>query len=226
MGEPTPPAEETTPVPTTTAPTTSSSPTTTATPTTTEPEPDTPSVTPTATTEATKPKRTEDPEPADSSNEPTADSGKPTRTSATPAESAEPEEEAVKKVDAGGLSVWTGPLALHGAPTPGAIVSGQMTVQVEDTRPDSKGWNVDVKTTPARGSGGETFTPGPDSYYRAADTACSTSTGTVPLTMQERTVATSTQKCPDARWTSDVGIAVPADVRPDNYSLTITHSVY
>lgn len=122
--------------------------------------------------------------------------------------------------------MWTGPLALNGAPTPGTIVSGRMTVQVEDTRPDSTGWNVDVKTTPARGSGGETFTPGPDSYYRAAGTACSTSAGAVPLTTREATVATSTQKCPDARWTSDVGIAVPMDVRPDDYSLTITHSVY
>lgn len=150
----------------------------------------------------------------------------PTTSSVAPSTTATPIPEVEAPKAAGGLTVWTGPLVLNGAPKPGGVVSGQMDVQVEDTRAGSSGWSVDVKTTAASGSNGAGFAPGPDSYYRAASTACSTSAGTIPLTLTASTVATSHQSCPDARWTSDVGIAIPPDAVPADYALTITHSVY
>ncbi|MDI9916886.1 hypothetical protein [Rhodococcus sp. IEGM 1379] len=198
--------------------------TTSATSTPIESESDT--TTPSATSVTTTPKATRTRVPTPDSDEPATSTDEDPTTTVSPTTSATLVESVDKHEDAGGLTVSTGPLVLNAAPKPGSVVSGQMTVQVEDTRPRSTGWNVDVKTTDARGSGGGSFTPGPDSYYRAFDTACSSSNGTMPLTAQTTTVATSQQSCPDARWTSDVGVEIPADVAPDNYSLTITHSVY
>jgi hypothetical protein len=199
--------------------------TTSATSTPIESEPETTTLS-TTTPSTTTPKATRTRVPTPDSDEPTTSADEDPTTTVSPTTSATPVQGVDKHEDTGGLTVSTGPLVLNAAPKPGGVVSGQMTVQVADTRPLSTGWNVDVKTTDAHGNGGGSFTPGPDSYYRASDTACSSSNGTMPLTVQATTVATSTQSCPDARWTSDVGVAVPADVAPDNYSLTITHSVY
>lgn len=198
--------------------------TTSATSTPMEPESET--ATPSATSVTTTPKATRTRVPTPDSDEPATSADEDPTTTVPPTTSTTPVQAVDKHEDAGGLTVSTGPLVLNAAPKPGSVVSGKMTVRVEDTRPRSTGWNVDVKTTDAHGSGGGSFTPGPDSYYRASDTACSSSNGTMPLTSQATTVATSRQACPDARWTSDVGVAVPADVAPDNYSMTITHSVY
>ncbi|NMM87214.1 hypothetical protein B2J88_23120 [Rhodococcus sp. SRB_17] len=198
--------------------------TSSATSTPIESEPET--ATPSTTSATTTPKATRTRVPTPDSDELTTSADEDPTTTVSPTTSATPVQGVDKHEDTGGLTVSTGPLVLNAAPKPGGVVSGQMTVQVADTRPLSTGWNVDVKTTDAHGSGGGSFTPGPDSYYRASDTACSSSNGTMPLTAQAATVATSTQSCPDARWTSDVGVAVPADVAPDNYSMTITHSVY
>lgn len=126
----------------------------------------------------------------------------------------------------GTLRVDTGVFTATGPVQVGGVVPGTMSITVTDTRPDSTGWTTDVRVTDARGSHGNTFSPGPDSYYRAQSTQCSTSAGQVPLRENAVIVATAPAACPTATWTSDVGIAVPPDATPDDYTLTITHSVY
>ena len=108
----------------------------------------------------------------------------------------------------------------------GEVVPGAMDVTVTDTRPAAAGWAADVKATAMHGTRGNTFAPGPDSFYRAQNTQCSESAGRVPLREYAVVVATAPAACPAATWTADVGIAVPAEVAPDTYTLTITHSVY
>ncbi|CAM2954721.1 hypothetical protein RHDE110596_08820 [Prescottella defluvii] len=108
----------------------------------------------------------------------------------------------------------------------GDVVPGTMDVTVTDTRRDGVGWTADVRATAMHGTQGNTFSPGPDSYYRAQDTPCSESSGQVGLREDAVIVATAPAACTAASWTAAVGIAVPAEVAPDTYSLTITHSVY
>lgn len=126
----------------------------------------------------------------------------------------------------GELRVDTGQFVVTGPVQAGALVPGTMDVTVTDTRRDGAGWTTDVRATAMHGTHGNVFSPGPDSFYRAQNTQCSESTGRVPLREDAVIVATAPAACSAATWTAAVGIAVPADVAADTYSLTITHSVY
>lgn len=147
---------------------------------------------------------------------PTPTSAGVATTSAAPTISADPGE----------LRVDTGTFAVTGPVQVGGVVPGTIDVTVTDTRPDSTGWTADVKVTDAQGTHGNTFSPAAGSFYRARNTQCSESAGQVSLGAGTVVVATASTACPAATWTSDIGIAVPADASPDDYTITVTHSVY
>lgn len=174
-----------------------------------------------------------DPEPAESG---AGESGRADKTAddsaaekpgdrATEAEDGDEASEAEQGTH-GELRVATGPIVVTAPAGAGAVLTALMDVTVTDTRRDAAGWSVDVRAGQVRSTDGVVLDLGAQSYYRAGDTACSSSTGTVPLSGIGVVAAVAAVTCPHAGWTAELGIAVPADAPVGDYRLTITHSVY